>query len=132
MQKKYWNWYRIAYLLFGGVAALFFGTRVVQTLHYWDLLLEWQADPGRWYMLISGVTLCLVAATSSLLFLFIHKKAAKLICILNAIIIVWIWIEQLFLSQIPDRFGKIPFLLASTLLFSSWTFLVFHQEFVHE
>ena len=132
MQKKYWKWYRLAYLLFGGITALFFGTRVVQTLRYWNFLLEWQADPGRWYMLLSGIALCLIATASSLLFLLIHNKFAKWICFLNTMIIIWVWIEQLFLSHIPDRFGKIPFLLAGTLLFVGWTFLVFHQEFVHE
>lgn len=132
MQKKYWKWYRIAYLFFGGITALFFGTRVVETLHYWDQLFEWQINPGRWYMMFSGILLCLISTTGSLLYLFFHKRRAKWICILNTIIVVWVWVEQLILSQIPDRFGKIPFLLAGTLILTGWTYLVFRQEFVHE
>ena len=131
-QKKYWKWYRITYLLFGGITALFFGTRIVQTLRYWNLLLEWQTNPGRWYMLLSGLTLCLVATASTVLFLLFHKKASKWICSLNAIITAWVWVEQLLLSQIPDRFGKIPFLLAGTIILAGWTYLVFREEFVHE
>jgi hypothetical protein len=132
MKNRYWKWYRVAYLLFGGMVSLFFGNRVFLSLRYWDLLAEWQTSPGRWYMLLSGIVLCLIAAISTGLFLFLHKKFSKWIYSFNTAILIWVWIEQLFLSQIPDRFGKIPFLLAGTLLLIGWTFLVFRQEFVHE
>jgi hypothetical protein len=131
-RNRYWKWYRIVYLLLTGGTALFFGTRISQTIRYWDLLENWQAYPGRWYMLTSGMILSLIAAGSTILFVFFHKELAKWICSLNAGIAIWVWIEQLFLSQIPDRFGKIPFLLAGTLILAGWTYLVFRQEFVHD
>lgn len=131
-RKNYWKWYRIVYLLVCGLLGLFFGTRVSQTILYWNLIAEWQADPNRWYMLISGITLCIFATGSAALFLVFQNKFAKLICAINAGIVFWIWIEQLLLSQIPDRFGKIPFLFIGTIIYTGWTFFVFREEFVHE
>ena len=130
--KSYWKWYRIAYLLVMGGIAAFFGTRVFETIRYWDLLVTWGAIPGRWYMLISGSILCLIAAVNMVVFLFFHTRFTKWICIFNGIVLAWVWVEQLFLSQISDRFGKIPFLLVETLIFTGWTFFVFRQEFVHD
>ncbi|MBI9049350.1 MAG: hypothetical protein JEZ00_08020 [Anaerolineaceae bacterium] len=131
-QKKFWIWYRKGYLLFWGTMLVFYGTRIGRTLQYWQVFIEWGTKPSRWYMLISAGLLCILCLTAALRLLIQKKQAARYLYGMSLILVCWIWVEQLFLSQIPDRFGKIPFLAAGTLFLAGWTFFVFRKEIVHE
>jgi hypothetical protein len=128
LKHKYWTWYRVPYFLAWALMAVFYGTRIQQTLRYWSLLESWHVYPGRVYLLMTGILLFLIGIGVCVLLLLKKGLAVRWVSGLGTLVVVWFWVDQLGLSRIPDRLENLPFLAAGTLFFAIWTILFFRKE----
>jgi hypothetical protein len=129
--NHFWNWVRKLYLLFWFVFCIYFANRVIQTIHYWSLMQVWGVQPGRLYTLLTGMFFSGLGIAVCGLLLWRKGQAMRWVSGLSLLFFIWLWVDQLWLSQIPDRFENIPFLAVESILFAGWTFFVFQKEMVH-
>lgn len=128
LKNKYWRWYRAPYFLVWAVMALFYGTRIQQTLLYWSLLESWQVYPGRVYLLLTGIILFLIGVGVCTLLLLKKVQAVRWVSGLSFLVVIWFWMDQLLFSRIPDRLENLPFMAGGTFFFAIWTILFFRKE----
>ncbi len=131
VKNKFWTWYRVPYFLGWALLAAFFGIRIQQTVRYWSLLMSWHVYPGRVYLLLTGIILFLICISICILLLLKRGDALWWVSRLSLLIVIWLWMDQLLLSHISDRFENLPFLAGGTFLYICWTILFFRKEHLH-
>jgi hypothetical protein len=117
------------YFLAWALMAVFYGTRIKQTLRYWSLLESWHVYPGRVYLLLTGIFLFFIGIGVCALLLLKKGQAVRCVSGLSLLVVIWFWVDQLGLSHIQDRFENLPYLAGGTLFFALWTILFFRKEF---
>ena len=130
--RQYWRLYRLLYLDFWLVVSLFYGSRAVETLRYWDQLAAWQVSPGRMYMLLTGVVLCLLGLGAAVFFFIKRDAAAWGVIGLSVVYFLWLWLDRLWITGTPEPWAAVFWLGLGTVGYALWTVLVFRKEIFHD
>ena len=130
--KAYWQWYRILYFLYWLGVSLFYGSRAVQTVQYWQRLAQWQVSPGRLYLLLTGILLCCLGITTAGLFFLKRDGAVRWVTGLSSVYFLWQWLDQLWITGSSDILPAVFWLGLGTLGYALWTILVFRKEIFHD